>query len=61
MYAVLAAPGWYNPIQSVEVGEVFRSQVAVSVPPGAMLEGLAVSITETTPVTAANASTIPDP
>jgi hypothetical protein len=61
MYAVLAAPGWYNPIQSVEVGEAFRSHVAVSVPPAAMLEGLAVSIAGTTPVRAANASMIPHP
>jgi len=44
MKAVFAAPGWYNPIQSVELGEGIPAHVAVIVPPGAMEVGLAVSV-----------------
>ena len=44
MYAVLAVPGRYKPIQSVELGEAIPFQAAVSMPPGGMLVGLAVSV-----------------
>jgi hypothetical protein len=44
MYEVLPAPGWYNPIQSLEVGEAIPFHVAVSVAPEGMLVGVAVRV-----------------
>ena len=39
MKLVFAAPGEYNPIQSVEVGPLIPLQLTVSVPPGLTVLG----------------------
>ena len=44
MKAVFGAPGGYNPIQSVELGEGIPDHVAVSVPPSGMEAGFAVRV-----------------
>ena len=44
MKAVLAVPGAYKPIQSVEVGAVIPIQLVVTVPPIRMLDGLALIV-----------------
>src|SRR5688572_13385622 len=41
MYVLLVAPGWYNPIQSVELGAVIELHAAVRVLPEGMEVGLA--------------------
>ena len=44
MYAESAAPGVYIPIQSVALGGAIPLQLVVSVPPGAILVGLAFMV-----------------
>jgi hypothetical protein len=44
MYAVLAAPGAYRPTQSLDVGAGIPLHAAVSIPPSATIEGVALRV-----------------
>jgi hypothetical protein len=55
---VLAALGWYNPIQSLEVGDPIPFHADVKVPPAVVAAGLALRVGVATVIVAAGAEVV---
>jgi hypothetical protein len=61
MYEVLPVPGWYNPTQSVCVGEETAFHVAVTIPPAGIVDSAVVKVGPDAMATGAvGGATVPD-